>query len=1137
MSCTHACRADHSAPLKTVSRCLFTVIALIALAIPALAQKEATGTVYGRVQNASNGTYVKNAKVTIAGTGDDAVSDEFGNYVIANAPVGERTLRVSYVGEPDQSISVTVEADKAVNRSILVGQSDATKLEKDGTVKLDPFVVNAERYKNARAIAIAEERFSVNMKNVISTDEFGEIPGGNVGELIKYLPGVELEYGGTYIAPTDAFGVSIRGFGPEDTAITIDGVPVTSASQASLTNQVGLDMLSINNASRVELIKVATPDMPMNSVGGSINLVSKSAFEYARPSFSYKVYAVVNSTEPNPFAKVVGPTPKRVRAGQPGFELSYVKPINEKLGISLTASRFSQYSANQRLRPEFGTSSVSTDLRPLGGANPTILTNSVGPISLTNPFLTRVSITDSPRTSDSNSGSFRVDWRPVPGLAIAANYQLSTYTASDTDRRAQFRIQRPLDWNATSVTSLPYLNTSQSATTSALNPSNSVSQDITARDKEGITHSGYLKATYQKGPWDIIALASQSRSRASFLDFENGHFSGVDVSVNVGTMKFENVQYGIPGAITVYDRTGLELNKLDYTKLANWSSPTILAKSGNAESLDESTLYQFDLRRELDFLPWQAAKFAFKTGFRYDETNKVKWGRGTGYRESYIGPALAVTDYLDDTYLGTSPGWGFSPQEFVSAYKMYDIYKAHPENFTITDADAKENYWSALGQNKALKEKKDAWYALLEGRAVSDRLRFVAGLRNETTTRDGYGPQGDAKWNYVKNADGSTYRNVALLGGVGTVRIDQATSKLFATDTIGTALRSDLAAKSIAFPTAIVTSTSLVGGQLQRKTAAIHGESKGDPNYSLSTSFDVTKKLVAKVAYSIASGRIPIEDATRGLLSGNQNDFNINENDDPAAIPRGIISVANPNLLPESSKNWDFELSYYTDNGGKFSASYYLKSISNFADTFITTSGNPEFDALAESLGLDPADYKDWEIRTSENGIGTGKSDGYELQASQDFRFLGAWGRNLRFFSSFSHKKRSETDTTRISARPSAANLATGGISFSNKRVNLTVRGTWTEDVFQGNAATFTLPDGVTKVNLGSFAPSALKIDVTGSYQISSRYSAYFSARNILSEGLDKKRYDALGLYPAYAQWDDYRDTGVQVTVGFRGTF
>src|SRR5690606_31101820 len=149
---------------------------------------------------------------------------------------------------------------------------------------------------------------------------------------------------------------------------------------------------------------------------------------------------------------------------------------------------------------------------PLGGERNTVPSNAEGDLSAANPFLTRVSITDSPRTSTSDSASMKLDYRPFDGLTLTGNYQYSTYDSSDTDRRMQFRIQRPIDWSSDYVYSQPYMTSDQSVNGSSYNPGNSVSQDITSRDKSGETHSGYLKAIYQKGGWDITALGSQSRS-------------------------------------------------------------------------------------------------------------------------------------------------------------------------------------------------------------------------------------------------------------------------------------------------------------------------------------------------------------------------------------------------------------------------------------------------------------------------------------------------------------------------------------------------------------------------------------------------------------------------------------------------
>lgn len=1114
----------------------FAVPAIAALALSLaplrlIAADDPTGTIQGRVFNAASGIYLSKALVRIEGSNLEVLTNDIGEYRIDQVPAGQVRLVVNYTGQSPQSATVSVQPGATATQDIEFGSN--------GTVRLNEFVVASERYKTAQEIAINEERYSTNIKNVVSAEQFGDIPSGNVGEFIKFLPGVELEYGGTYIAPTDAFGVSVRGFGAEDTAIYIDGVPIASASQASLTSQIGLDMMSINNASRIELIKVATPDMPMNSVGGQINLISKSAFEYAKPMFSWKAYVTVNSEEPNPFKRVPGPKEKKVFAGQPGFEISYIKPVTKTFGLSVTASSFRQFSENRRFRPEWGTASVTgVDLRPFGGANGATLTNANGPASLANPYLTRVSITDAPRTSESYSASLKADWMPLPGLSLMGSYQISTYKAADAARRLQIRIQRPMSWDATSTISYPFLQPGQSANGVAFNPSSSLDMNIDSRDKEGITHTGSFRAIYQRGPWDIFALASASTSRASFKDLENGHFSTVDVSAQIGQIRFENIRDGVPGTTTVFDRFGAPF---DFTKLANWTAPTIQARSGKAESMDDVFNYKFDLKRQLDFIPTDAVRLAFKTGYLREETLKKKWGLGTGYRQTYGGPGLTVNDYIDRTYIGEDPGFGFAPQEWISTYRLYDVYAANPNNFNAnSDADKVNNYNSFNGQNKRIKEVKDAYYGLFEGRALRSRLSFVAGVRVENATRTGAGPQIDGRWNFIKNTDGTLYRNTALLGGAGTVRYDQANSPLFATNATGTALRADLTAKGISFPTTFtpITTSVLEGIMRQRKTLSpVYGESNGKPSYSINLAYDITPKLVGKLAWSRSFGKIPIESATVGLLTGGTS-FNITEAEDPTAIPRGTITVANPNLLPEVSDNWDFNLTYYTDTGGKLGASYYLKNIENFSDDIVTSSGTPEFNEVMSSLGFDPADFDNWQLTTAVNGIGTGKVRGYELEAFQDLRFvpfLGDWGRRINVFATYSHSKRSENNTTRISARPAASNLATGGINIARNRLSLNIKATWRDLTYTQGNGNFTV-NGTT-VQLATYDPSGTKVDASLNWQFAQRYGFYVSGRNIFATGLRKERMDLAGIYPAYAHWDDIREFGVQVTFGIKGTF
>jgi len=1135
--------SDQEAPIEKVrsrpgknhlSGFLTKVLAFAVLGASAAAQGITGGTIEGRVLNATNGNYLDKALVVVEGTSLQALTNGFGDYQIQNVPAGTVTLRVTYTGQPQQTVTAVVRPGETTNQDVRLG--DAAGAKPDAPVVLNPFVVESERFKNAQQIAINEERRSVNIKNVVAADAFGDIPEGNIGEFIKFLPGVEITYGGTYTSEADASGISIRGFGPEDTAIYIDGVPVSSASPASLSRAVGLDQLSINNASRVELVKVPTPDMPSNSVGGSINLVSKSAFEYSKPTFGWRTYLSVNSDDPNIFKKVGGPTNKKQWGTLPGFDLTYARPISKTLGFSVTLASSNQFNENQRYRPEWSTTSVTgVDLRPFGLTNSAtaVLSNAQGVASLVNPFMTRISITDSPRYSSRHSGSVKVDWRPQPGLTLAGSYQLSIYDSADAARRLQFRIQRPQSWDSTSSVSYPYVQPAQSANGVAFNPSSSLDMNIDSRDKIGMTHTGYISAKYQRGPWDIAAIASVSTSRGSYKDLEHGHFSTVDVSSTIGKMAFENVADGVAGKVTVLDRFNAPF---EYTKLSNWGAPAIQARSGKAESLNDEFTYKLDVRRELDFLHMEKLKLAAKAGGYRQESLAKKWGVGTGYRLTYTGPAIASADYLDNVYIGNDPGYGFPAQQWISTYRLYDIYKANPGQFNAnSDADQINNYNSYVNQNKRIKDISNSWYALLEGRAFNNRLTFVTGIRQEQSERTGRGPQTDSKWNFIKSPNGELYRDAAHPNGV---RIDQATSDLFATTAAGTTLRSALTNARITYPDHVVTTTVLEGRMLQLKPLqAIHSSTKGKPSYSVNTSYNITENLVAKLAWSRTFGKISLEDATRGLLSGN-GAFVINENETAGASPAGNIAVANPNLQPWISNNWDLALYYYTRTGGKIGASYYEKTVSNFQDTLTITSTDPNFNSVLESIGLNAKDYQDWTLTTSVNGAGTAKTSGFEYDVSQDLRivpFLGDWGRRINTFATYTSKRRSQTNTTLLTARPASDRTASAGVQFATGRISLLLKATWSDIKFDGSTTNVTY-NGAT-YQLGGYTPALTKVDASFNWQFSKKYGFFASGRDILNNGSRKERYDLTGLYPAYAQWDDLRHFGVQVTFGIKGSF
>ncbi|WP_415907435.1 TonB-dependent receptor domain-containing protein [Oleiharenicola sp. Vm1] len=1107
------------------------------IAVSATAQTPATGTIRGTITNATNGQTLENVVLRLTGSGKQAISNSYGDYEFTNVPAGEVEVRASYVGESDLIARITVVGGETARKDFLFREKEALADNKDGTITLNPYTVNAERYNNARAIAIASERNAVNIKNVVSTDTFGEIPGGNVGEFVKFLPGVQVDYGaygGAQAGYSEgtASGVSVRGFGPEDTAILIDGMPVSNATPGSLTRQVGLDMLSINNASRVELIKVATPDMPANSQGGQINLITKSAFEFTKPSYNVRLYANYNSLQPMTLKKTPGPVNKSTTKLAPGVDFSATYPFTKTFGVTVTGYANRQYDQTYRAETTASTSGSSS------------ITNSSGAISLTNPAITRFKVTDTPRLVESISGNFRADWRPTPNQTLTGNIQYSKYNSAEAQRRLDFRptFAAGADWGPTFTK-----GTTANSTTD---------MTVTTIDKIGDTKSGYLQYRFVKGGWNISASASLSVSNSQYRDQANGHFSEIALKLNPGQVVFNDLVNGIPTSITTYNRTSNGGGVRDYTNLSNYSLDGTIAKSAESYARNTVGLYRADVSRTLDFIPWLGSNsLSFATGIRRDAEKNEKWGRGTGYRrilDTTKSSLYSIANILDDTYLNVSPGFGYPGQQWGSSYKLYELDQAN-QLFVepgATTADARENWYSYVGQQKNLTETRDGIYAMLSGSFLKGRLSFVGGARQEQNTRKGRGPFIDGKWYFAKNADGTLYRDSVL----GTLVDFRNTTFLGNSALLGRMASAKVWYPDHAIPASGATPTGLEGAQLARRANyPVNQKQTGDPAPSLSVSYQLTKKIDLKAAWSRSFGMPKLEDGINGVLS---NQFNVTENDVEAADGTlGTISVANPGIKASTSTNWDFQVSYYTDTGGKLSVSYWTKSVTNQSETttlYYNTS--PElFSAVLDALGLDAESYQRYKLTTSSNSDSVQKTHGFEYEVRQDFAFLGGWGRNFQVFASYSANTLGTpatptpvvldspngspvTFTPTVSTITLRSNRFWGaGLQFASSKLTAQIRAAYKND--NEISGTRTLIDASTGNYLRRFEPAVTRVDVSASYKLSKNYSLFLSGKDVFNAERSVIVRDDLGTYPAYAQAFDLKRFGVTWTFGVSGSW
>jgi TonB-dependent receptor len=1123
-----------------------------ALAQPAASA--ATGSIRGRVLNATNGMYLGNARVTVDGTNLETFTNQFGEYTLNNVPAGSATLRVTYTGQTPQVSTVVVSSSAAATQNITF-KADQASVNEDGTLLLNEFTVAANRFRNAQELAVNEQRAATNIKNVVSVDQFGDIPSGNVGELVKFLPGVQLDYGSfggnnQGYSDNEASGISVRGFGPEDTAILIDGMPVSNATPGNLTRQVALDQLSINNASRVELIKVPTPDMPSNSVGGQINLITKSAFEQAHASYSGRVFFNINSLNAS-LKKTAGPVKDKTYKTAPGIEASITIPFSNKFGVSFTASAYNDANQTYRAVPVWGT----------GGA----ASNANGSVSLSNPILNRYSAYDTSSYVEHRSSNLRFDWKPTTGQLLRANVQYSTYDSAEAQRRMDFRpnVGAGADFDATHTTGTTANSTAD--------------MTVFTRDKEGETRSGQVQYQLKKGGWIVDLAGSTSISTGEYNDRDNGHFSEIALKLNPGQVIFNSItDGGLVNSITTMNRTSNGGGVRDYSQLSNYSFDGTIAKSGEAKTKVTKNLVKADVERDLSFIPFLGNNtLSVKTGYRYDSEKNVKSGLGTGYSQILRpGASYAVADILDTYYLDQKLGFGLGPQQWGSTYRLFEINEANNLFYAPDGPDSTNNqvnnYNSWVNQQKSIKESKEAWYAQLSGRFFSNRLSVVGGLRQERTEREGYAPFTDSKWNYLRRADGTIWSSSTYASGV---QIDQGNGTIdangnwvaptsgtsnrpiFDSSAAGIALRAQLATEGIAVPNPLGPSgSSLASRMLQlQPNRYTHSKLTGDPSFSLNTSFKLTEKIDLKAAWSRTFSLPKLEDGTNGLVSGTNN-YSVTDYTPTEILNNngysGVISVANPYLLPSVSDNLDFQIAYYLDSGGQISVSYWRKSVTNAPMKFNTDQGTPEFNELLTAMGFSPEIYQNYYISTATNSESKQETSGWEFEVRHDFSFLGRIGRNFGAFASFALNELGDPETPRVvqTVSPSGAIITQtppaptitkrstrsggAGLQYSGKRLTAQIRGVYrNENEIKRTAI------GTTGNYMRNFEPEETRIDISVNYVINQHFSLFLSGRDVFNASRKVIVKDDFGLYPSYADLFDYREFGVVWSTGVNAKF
>lgn len=121
--------------------------------------------------------------------------------------------------------------------------------------------------------ALDDQRKSDSIRSVVHADAIGQLPDDNAAEALQRIPGVSVERD-----QGEGRFVRVRGLGPDLNSVTINGTLVPSPE--SKRRAVALDVLPSELIQSLSVVKTLTPDMDANSVGGTIEVESMSAFDH-----------------------------------------------------------------------------------------------------------------------------------------------------------------------------------------------------------------------------------------------------------------------------------------------------------------------------------------------------------------------------------------------------------------------------------------------------------------------------------------------------------------------------------------------------------------------------------------------------------------------------------------------------------------------------------------------------------------------------------------------------------------------------------------------------------------------------------------------------------------------------------------
>ncbi len=239
---------------------LFASVLLFTSICGALLAQNSKATLSGVVKDTS-GAVLQGARVTLEPAVQPATTGKLGEFLLTDLSPGTYKVTVSFAGFDNYTSSVTLESAQSARLDISLKVAANTQ---------EVQVYAGREYGEAEAInrTLAAE----NIVQVLPADVITSLPNANIADALGRMASVTIERDegeGKY--------VQIRGTEPRLSNTMVDGVTIPSPETG--VRQIKLDTIASDLVDSVEINKTLQANIDADGIGGSVNLVTKTASE------------------------------------------------------------------------------------------------------------------------------------------------------------------------------------------------------------------------------------------------------------------------------------------------------------------------------------------------------------------------------------------------------------------------------------------------------------------------------------------------------------------------------------------------------------------------------------------------------------------------------------------------------------------------------------------------------------------------------------------------------------------------------------------------------------------------------------------------------------------------------------------